>query len=381
MIYFDNAATSFPKPRAVYSEVLRCITSYCGNAGHGSHALALKAAQRVYECRERVAELFSLKDSAQVFFTMNTTHGLNTVIKGILSEGDHVLISDIEHNAVYRPIFKLASEGRISYDIYPSMLCDERRSPTRICAGIARLMRPNTRLVICTLASNLCSAVMPIAEIGDFCHRHGVLFAVDGAQGAGHIPIDMSSTEIDALCIPSHKGLYGIQGAGAVLLGGNIMLDTLMEGGNGVNSLEGEMPSFSPERYEAGTLPTPAIVGLSEGVKWISEHGIEAIAEHERTLFRRAVEALCNMEGVKVYAKEYEGSVLMLSVDGMTSESITRRLDGQGICVRGGFHCCPLGHKTLQTPDNGAVRVSFGAMNTEREVDFFIDAMRNIRFQ
>jgi selenocysteine lyase/cysteine desulfurase len=307
---------------------------------------------------------------------MNTTHALNTVIKGILRDGDHVLISDIEHNAVYRPIYKLASEGRISFDIYPSMIGDPRRNPTRICAGIAKLLRPNTRMVISAFSSNICSAVMPINEIGSFCRRHGIFFLVDGAQGAGHIPLDLGKAEIDALCLPSHKGLMGIQGAGAVILDKEITLDTLLEGGSGVNSLDGEMPSFSPERYEAGTLPTPALAALCEGVRWISERGIEDISEHERALYRYLRERLCNMNGIKVYASEYEGAVLLFSIDGMTSERVVNMLDGYGICSRGGFHCCPLGHKTLNTQDDGAVRISFGAFNTECQAERFTDAMR-----
>lgn len=379
MIYFDNAATSFPKPREVNREILRYLTRYGGNAGRGSHKLSLAAAEKIFECRERMSELFSVSDPARVFFTMNTTHSLNTVIKGTLKEGDHVLISDIEHNAVYRPIYKLAKEGKITFDVYPSMICDERASPTRICAGIARMIKPRTRMVIAAWSSNICSYTLPVEQIGAFCHRHGIRFIVDGAQGAGHIPLDFDSSEIDALCIPGHKGLLGPQGTGAVLLGKDLLIDTLMEGGNGVNSLEGDMPLFSPERYESGTLPAPSLAGLCEGIKWISERGIESISEHEKKLYRYARERLCNMKGIKLYAPEYEGSVLLFSADGVSSEAVARHLDERDVCVRGGFHCCPLGHKTLKTEKDGAVRISFGVFNTEREIDSFVEALRDIQ--
>lgn len=379
MIYFDNAATSFPKPREVTREVLRCLTRYGGNAGRGSHALSMAAAEKIFECRERLAKLFCVSDPARVFFTMNTTHALNTVIKGTVRQGDHVLISDIEHNAVYRPIYKLAEEEKITFDIYPSMICDERATPTRICAGIARLIKPQTSTVIATWSSNLCSYSLPIAEIGRFCKRHGINFIVDGAQGAGHIPLDFDTSEIDALCVPGHKGLLGPQGSGAVLLKKDFFPDTLTEGGNGVNSLDGNMPLFSPERYEAGTLPTPAIAGLSEGIKWVSERGVEDIAEHEKILFRYANERLCDISGIKVYANKYEGSVLLFSLEGISSETLARRLDGFGICTRGGFHCCSLGHKALGTQEDGALRISFGALNTEREIDTFIDTLKKIK--
>lgn len=379
MIYFDNAATSFPKPREVSKEVLRCLTRYGGNAGRGGHTLSLAAAEKIFECRERLAELFSVSDPARVFFTMNTTHALNTVIKGAVKEGDHVLISDIEHNAVYRPIYKLAKEGKITFDIYPSMVCDERASPVRICAGLAKLIKPQTSTVIATWSSNICSYNLPIVQMGDFCRRHGIRFVVDGAQGAGHLPLDFDSAQIDALCIPGHKGLLGPQGTGAVLLRKDFLPDTLMEGGNGVNSLEGEMPLFSPERYESGTLPAPALAGLGEGVKWLLEHGAESVCEHEKKLYRYARERLCNLDGIRVYASEYEGSVLLFSVEGKHSEAVGRQLDEKGICVRAGFHCCPLGHKTLGTEKDGAIRISFGAFNTEREIDTFIEALREIK--
>ncbi len=379
MIYFDNAATSFPKPREVNSEVLRCLTRYCGNAGRGSHKLSLAAAEKIFECRERISALFGVSDPTRVFFAPNTTYALNTVIKGAVREGDHVLISDIEHNAVYRPIYKLAKEGKITFDIYPSMICDDRASPTRICAGIARLIKPQTSVVIASWASNLCSYTLPIKEIGAFCHRHGIRFIVDGAQGAGHIPLDLDTTQIDALCVPGHKGLLGPQGTGAVLLGKDFLPDTIIEGGNGVNSLEGEMPMFSPERYEAGTLPAPALAGLCEGVKWITERGVESIAEHEKSLYRYAKERICNIDGAKIYAPEYEGSVLLISLSGINSETVARRLDEEKICVRGGFHCCPLGHKALGTEKDGAVRISFGVSNVEREIDVLVDTLQKIK--
>ena len=379
MVYLDNAATSFPKPREVNREVWRCLTRFGGNAGRGSHALSLAAAEKIFECRERLSELFSVSDPARIFFTMNTTHALNTVIKGTLNQGDHVLISDIEHNAVYRPIYKLAKEEKITFDIYPSMICDERASPVRICAGIARMIKPHTKAVIATWSSNICSYSLPIVQIGAFCHRHGIRFIVDGAQGAGHIPLDFDGSEIDALCVPGHKGLLGPQGTGAVLLGKDFSIDTIMEGGNGVNSLEGDMPAFSPERYEAGTISAPALAGLCEGVKWISDRGIESISEHEKKLYRYARERLCNMDGIRVHAPEYEGSVLLFSVEGITSESVARRLDEHEICVRGGFHCCPLGHKALGTEKDGAVRISFGVFNTEREIDALVEALMEIK--
>lgn len=373
--YLDNAATTFPKPQGVYDEVYRCMTRYCGNPGRGSHSLSLLAARKIFECRSLIADMFGVGDIERIVFTLNTTYALNTVIKGILKPGDHVIISDIEHNAVLRPIWKLANEGIIEYDIFSSMVKNPRRSPTLICAKIASLLRPNTKMVICSHASNICSAVMPIAQIGAFCQRHSLLFVVDGAQSAGHYPISVDEMGISALCMPSHKGLYGPQGGGIIALGKDITLESLIEGGNGINSLDAAMPDFSPERYEAGTLPTPIIAGLCEGLRTVNDRGIKAISEHEAALFISAREALCNIPRISLYGADHVGSTLLFNVKDIPSEVLASRLDSFGICVRGGFHCSALGHKTLDTPDNGAARISFGIFNTQREVDSLAKAL------
>lgn len=378
MVYLDNAATTFPKPQAVYDEVMRCMTRYCGNPGRSSHSLSMAASRKIFECRELLASLFGVSELERVFFTLNTTYALNTVIKGVLKKGDHVIISDLEHNSVLRPIAKLCEEGVIEYDVFSSMVNAQRRSPTLICAKIAALLRPNTRMVICTHASNICSYVLPIREIGDFCRKRGIAFVVDGAQSAGLYPISVDDMSISALCVPSHKGLYGPQGAGAVILGKDILLDTLIEGGNGVSSLELGMPLFSPERYESGTLPTPAIAGLCEGIKYLSEIGIDEIHAHISSLFRCARELLCNIRGINIYAPSYVGSTMLINLDGIPSEQLAARLDSYGIAARGGFHCAPLAHKTLKSEESGALRISFSSFNTPRDVAILAKALLEI---
>lgn len=377
-IYLDNGATTFPKPYSVVKEVNSCISKYCGNAGRGAHPYAMESAKKIYECRELVSDFFGVGAPERVNFTLNTTYALNLLIKGLLRYGDHVLISDIEHNSVWRPINKLAKMGIIEYDVFPSMLGDERATPTRICAGIARKLRKNTRLVICNHSSNICSYHLPIEEIGAFCHRHKILFAVDAAQSAGHIPINMKKMHIDALCVPAHKGLYGIQGLGILTLSENIFLDTIIEGGNGFASLLGEMPTESPERFESGTMPTPAIAGLSEGLKVINKLGVERIAEYERSLYRRLYNGLLEIPKIKVYVPQYEGAVLLFSHEDIPSEKLSMRLGERGICLRGGHHCAALAHKTLGTSKDGALRASFGIFNTSYEIDRVISALKEI---
>ncbi len=378
LIYLDNAATSFPKPRAVTWAVRDFMMRCGGNPGRGAHTLSLEAAKKVFLCREALAEYFDAQDPERVCFTMNTTYALNTCIKGMLKKGDHVLISDMEHNAVYRPIYGLCERGVIEYDVFPSMLGAPNRNAMRICAGIAKRLKPNTKMVVCTGASNICSLTMPLEEIGRFCHRHGILFVVDGAQCAGHTPISVKGACIDALCVPAHKGLLGPQGGGAIVFGNNVMADTIIEGGNGVASLEGKMPDEAPERYEAGTLPTPAIVGLYEGLKTVRELGEERIDAHERALFGLARERLGNIKGVTLYAAQYEGAVLLFNLEGHSSEELAQRLSDEGICVRGGYHCSALGHKTLGTLDTGGVRVSFGVFNSAAHIDALCRAVQKI---
>ncbi|MBR4873708.1 MAG: aminotransferase class V-fold PLP-dependent enzyme [Clostridia bacterium] len=377
-VYLDNAATTFPKPPAVLSEVNDCIRRYCGNPGRGSHPMAMAAAEQIFSCRCALSDFVGGYAPEHVIFTQNTTYAINLFLKGILKKGDHVLISDLEHNAVFRPIWKMAQDGVIEYDVFPSMCGLASASPVRICAGIAKRLRPNTRLVICTHASNLCSHEMPLSQIGAFCHRHGLLFAVDAAQSAGHLPINMKAMQIDALALPGHKGLYGIQGAGALILAPSVSLSTLVEGGNGLHSLEGDMPDQSPERYESGTPPTPSIAGLLRGVEAVRAIGLDAIADHEARLFERMHERLSSLSGVTVYAPDTPGAVLLFSADGIPSEQLAAELGRRGICVRGGYHCSALGHATLHTPPDGAVRASFGIFNTETDVDRLCDALAEL---
>lgn len=378
MIYLDNSATSFPKPRAVCDEVNKCLRRYCGNPGRGAHELSLAAATAVYNCRESVARLLGVSSPENVIFTLNTTHALNMTIKGLLRPGDHVIISDMEHNSVWRPVFRLAESGEIKYDIFRSFTGDERRSAVRICASIAKLLRPETRMVVCLQASNICSATLPVREIAAFCHRHGLLFALDAAQSVGHMPLNMAELGVDILCAPGHKGLLGPPGCGILALRDGLTLDTLTEGGNGVNSLEGKMPENPPERYESGTLPLAAIAGLYQGARTVEMLGADNIRAHEAALYTALLDRLTSLPGVHVYAPEYAGAVMLFNVRDLPSDRVGRLLDERGICVRSGFHCAPLAHRTLGTPPHGAVRVSFGIYNTLADIDGLYGALTDI---
>ena len=378
MIYLDNAATGFPKPPEVSREVDTCIRTYCGNPGRGSHMLALRAAEKIYECREELASLFGSPHPECLCFTLNTTMAINTVIKGLVRRGDHVLISDMEHNAVLRPLERLAAEGILTYDVFPTHVRKPDVGACEILSEIEARIRPHTRLLIAAHASNVCSFALPLAEIGALCRKNGILFAVDAAQSAGHLPIDVTEMRIDALCFPSHKGLWGPQGCGGVLWAEDVFADTLVEGGSGYHSLDPFMPQEPPERYEAGTLPTPAIAGLLEGVRACRRYGIDRIHAHERALFSHLYQNLNMLPRVTVFAPHHAGAVLLFSVEGTPADLLGQALNERGFCVRTGYHCAPLAHKTLGTPAGGAVRVSFSPYTTREELDCFCNALEKI---
>ena len=378
MIYFDNAATSFPKPRRVAEEQLRCMQVYGGNPGRGSHALALAAARKIYECREELASFFGSPNPENVIFTMNATMALNIAIKGLLQKGDHILISDMEHNAVFRPIYKLAREGVITYDVFKTFPTLPSRTPEMICASILEKIRPNTRMLVCAHASNICSATLPLAQIGALCRQKDILFVVDAAQSAGHLPIDMKAMQIDALCAPGHKGLWGPQGCGILIFGDGVVADTFLEGGSGYNSLEGGMPEDAPERYEAGTLPTPAIAGLLEGVREVKRLGLSFIHSHECSLVARLCDRFSDIPKVTLYAAHHRGGVLLFSIQDISADRVGSFLNERGFCVRTGFHCAALAHATLGTPPSGAVRVSPSLFNTTAQIDTLADTIKDL---
>ncbi len=377
IIYFDNAATTFPKPQSVLAAAHECLCEYCGNAGRGSHYLALRSSETVYEARDEVASLFSAAPE-NVIFTLNTTYALNMAIKGVMQDSGHILISDLEHNSVLRPTAKLAQKKKVRYDIFKTYDAHRKLSDREIVSNIISKLRPDTKAVVCTHASNICSHTNPIAEIGAFCRRHGLIFIVDAAQSAGHIDIDMARDRIDILCLPAHKGLYSPQGVGIMILREGLLPETLIEGGNGVNSLELSMGILAPERYEGGTLCTPALAGLCEGIRFIKNIGVSTIDRHEKALCRRTYSALSSIKDVNIYDRENSGSILLFNIKGMHPDDVSSLLSEQGFCLRSGYHCSPLAHKALLTPDGGAVRIGFGIFNTESEVDALCDAILNI---
>lgn len=375
MIYFDNAATTFPKPQEVTRAVAHHMQAHGGNPGRGAHPLALAAAEAVYDARSEIASFFGGGKPENVVFTQNATHALNLAIFGTVKAGDHVLISNLEHNSVFRPVAELFRRGVISYSVFDALGGEEET-----LGGIKKLLRRNTRVLICTHASNVCPKVLPLARISRFCRERGILHIADVSQSAGIYPVDMRDGA-DIICAPGHKGLYGPQGTGFCLFADDFdfaRLTPTVFGGNGVNSAKPEMGRTPPESYEGGTLAAPAIAGLCRGVKFVKRLGTEKIRAHESAISEKIRSFLMQCEGVKVYLPyEKAGSTLLMNYEGVSAAELSTRLAKKGVCTRAGMHCAPLAHEALGTGGD-ALRLSFSAFNTEREAEDFCSIFSEI---
>ena len=367
MIYLDNAATTYPKPPCVIRAVVRGMEHAGGNPGRSGHPLSLAAAEAVWNCRESAAEFFGCPSPENVIFTMNCTMSINAVLKGLLSSGGRVLISDMEHNAVMRPLHALARKGFIKVDV-AAVTAD----PDETVANFKRKITPETRAVVCVHASNVFGVAAPIRALGRMVRLYGLPFVVDGAQSAGVLPLNMTDDAIDFLCLPGHKGLYGPMGTGLLLCSGRVPLPPLIEGGTGTNSLELRQPDTLPERLESGTPNVPGICGLRAGIEWVRAQGIDAIAAHECRCLAPIYRTLQSLPRVRLYTPEpragVDAPILSFSADGVSSEAIAERLHAAGIAVRAGYHCAPAAHKTFGSPDGGTVRLSPSAFTTMRGV-------------
>ena len=364
MIYLDNAATSFPKPKSVISEVMRCLERYCGNPGRSSHALALKSAEVIYDTRVLISDLFSFRKPENVVFTYNATYALNIAIKTAINPYDHVIISDLEHNSVLRPLEALRKGIRIEYSIF--------NSDNDITTEIDRLKKENTTAIISTLRSNVTGQKIDIGLLSKAAKKHSLKLILDASQSAGHEDIDLSEIDFYALCAPAHKALFGIQGAGFILFGKEDHKPTFIEGGSGAESLKRDMPKQLPERLEAGTLSVPAIVGLKEGINHINSIGIKNIEEIMRQKADCFIERLSELPNVSLY---HGGGIISLKHRDLTSSVLSNFLDKRNICTRSGLHCAPLAHEKIGTVDTGTLRISIGIFNTRSDADGLYSAL------
>lgn len=376
MIYLDNAATTGKKPVAVINAVNNAMRHLTANPGRSGHDLSVKSAMEIYKCREVVKQLVNASSENNICFTLNCTHAINTVLHGMLNNGDHLIISSLEHNAVLRPAHQLSCERNIQYDIAQVDLFYDETTVD----NIEKLIKPNTKLIFVTAASNVIGRKLPLERIGKLCKDRGILFGVDAAQAAGVIDLDVQKMNIDFLCIAPHKGLYAPMGTGILVAEKNIDR-ILISGGTGVNSIEITQPEDMPERVESGTLNVSGIAGIRAGVDFVSNKGISQIEEHEMRLTQYLYKQLKRL-GAELYTpfpyRKRFAPVLSFNVRELTSEKVGEFLNKNQIAVRTGLHCAPLAHKQIGTLERGTVRVAPSVFNSSEDIDKLIFVIKRL---
>lgn len=377
-IYFDNGSTSYPKAPGVAEAMMQMISQGAFNINRGNYEGAYEVAGMVLETREMLARLFHAENSKQVVFTPGITHSLNYFIKGLLKSGDHVIVTGMEHNGVMRPLTQMEQVG-VTYDVAKTDIEGSVKPE-----DIEVLIRPETKAVLMLHASNVCGTVMPIKEIGEICHRHNIFFAVDTAQTAGTLPIDMQEAYIDFLAFTGHKGLLGPQGIGGFLITDRLdkKMTPLIAGGTGSISDSLQMPTTLPDKYESGTLNLPGIIGLHAALTYIEETTVEAIHDKKMELTAYFLEQVKQFKEIRVAGKQgIEDRVAVVSLDFVNQDNAIVAFEleqAYGIMTRVGLHCAPMAHKSLHTYPQGTVRFAFSGQNTKEEIDICIQAFKEL---
>ena len=378
MIYLDNASTSFHKPDCVFTAVMEAMHQ-AGNSGRGSSGEAMEASRLIFDTRCRIAEMFEADGPECVAFTSNATEALNTALFGVLHPGDgpvHAIATEMDHNSVLRPLYALEKKG-LELTVLPA----DRKGRISL-TDMEAAIRPETKVIVCTHASNLTGNRNDIHAIGEIAKKHDILFIADAAQTAGVFPISMKKDQIDILCFSGHKGVMGPQGTGVICVRPGVKVEPLKVGGSGILTFQKEHPSDMPEALEAGTLNSHGIAGLRAALGWIQETGIDRIRQREQDLMMRFYEQVKTISGVTVYgdfSQKDRSPVVTLNIMGMGSSELSMILgEDYGISTRSGGHCAPLMHQALGTEKTGAVRFSFSCFNTEEEVDEAARAVKEI---
>ena len=379
MIYFDNAATSWPKPPGVAEAVLHYMQNVGANPGRSGHQLAVEAGRIVYETRESLAQLFNVADPLRIVFAPNATEAINLALLGYLRPGDHVVTTSMEHNAVMRPLRYLQHSG-VELTVVP---CSAQGILDPV--DLEKAIRPNTSLLVVNHASNVVGTLLPVAEVGAIAERHGLLLLVDAAQTGGAYPVDMQAMKIDLLAFTGHKGLLGAQGTGGLCIGERVHLDRLQplkRGGTGSRSESEEQPDFLPDRYESGTANGMGIAGLGAGVRFVLDTGLDRIRAHEERLTATLLAGLQSTRGVRIYGTgqaALQTATVSFNVEGIEPSDVALQLDEQyTILCRPGLHCAPSAHRTIGTFPRGTVRFGLSYLNTAEQVDVAIKAVGKI---
>lgn len=368
MIYLDNAATSHKKPLKVYTSMAKNTITNSSNAGRGGHFYSLRASEKIYETTESLCTLFNISTPEQIAYTQNATQALNYGILGNLEKDDHAIITQMDHNSVVRPVHKTCQYTMVKADKYG------RINPL----DIERAIKPNTKMIICTHASNVCGTIMPILEISKIAHRHNLYFMLDAAQSAGSIPIDVNKMGIDLMAFSGHKGLLTPMGVGGLYVREGINLNPIITGGTGSLSESVTQPSFMPDLLQSGTLNAPAIISAKESIDFIISKTPKAIGEKEYYLATCLIEDLKNIKGVSVYGllSGNRNGTVAFNIDRYDSTTASEVLNDRfKICTRGGWHCAYNAHVAIGTQKHGAVRASFGYFNKKQDAKSLADAV------
>lgn len=377
-IYFDNGSTSWPKAPGVAGAMAELLENGAFNINRGNYAGAYEVEGMVLDTREQLARLFGVQDSRNVIFTPGITYSLNCFIKDVLKDGDHVLVTGLEHNAVMRPLEQMRGQG-VSYDIVP--VDTEGNLDPDVLEG---MVKPETRAVIATHASNVCGTIVPVQEIGEICRKKNLYFAVDTAQSAGTIPVDMEKYGIDFLAFTGHKGLLGPQGIGGFLVSEklNKNMKPLIAGGTGSQSDSFLMPENLPDKYESGTMNLPGIIGLHAALDYLEKTGIEDIHKKKMILTEHFLNQVKEIPNVRIVGrKDTENRVAVVSLDFLDGDNAVAAFELEqeyGIMTRVGLHCAPAAHKSLRTFPQGTVRFAFGAENTKEEIESCVKGIKRI---
>lgn len=378
-LYVDNAATTFPKPNSVYNEMLNYMTTIGGNPGRGASTSSLSGNKIIFQCRNALCNLFKYTDTKNVIFTSNITMSLNILIKGSVKPGWHVITSSMDHNSTLRTLKDLEMKGIIELDILkcsPSGLIDIDEFKNSI--------KPNTKLVVLSHASNIIGAIQPLEIIGAICKENNIFFIVDSAQTAGVLPLDFKALNCSALAFTGHKSLLGPQGIGGFIIDDefNEICDSLILGGTGSSSSDIIQPNFLPDKFESGTLNTPGIVGLLAGINFIKNEGLDTIREHEEHLTQKFIDGVLNINSIQVYGDHNASSrtsTVSINSSIMDNSTLGYILDSEyNIITRTGLHCAPLAHKTINTYPHGTLRLSFGYFNNEKDIDYILKSIDKV---
>ena len=376
MIYLDNSATTNPKPQSVKNAVTKAMNYYSFNSGRGGYKESVNASNMIFSCRESLSQMFGFSPE-NIAFTPNCTTALNYAIKGIVKQGDHIIISNLEHNAVARPIYTLFEKGIIDFDTTEFSFDEEET-----LNNFKKLIKPNTKIIVCMHASNVFGCVFPIKEIGKLAQDNGIIFIVDAAQSVGVLDINKNRDNINILCAPGHKGLYAPMGTGFIALDDNIKLDTIIEGGTGSNSMNLEQPDNMPERLESGTLNNVGISGLLAGSNFVKAKGISNIYKHEKSLMQYVYTELSKNQNVTLYSPSFNdfllAPILSFNYKDYPSEKTASLLAEKNIATRAGFHCSKLAHTAFGTQNRGTVRISPSVFTKYSECENFINILKKL---